>query len=60
MELYLENLKNMKEQYERKYSNNHSLDPSNVVYKSLLAERIMQEQDYIIKMLLEERMTIKS
>lgn len=59
MELYLKNLKNMKEQYE-KYSNKPSFGQSDVVYKSLLADRIIIEQDYIIQKLLEERMTIKS
>lgn len=59
LDYYFEDLKQSKEAYERNYANKRSFDPSDVIYKSLLAEHIMGTQDYIIKKLLEERMTIK-
>ena len=51
MKYSLENLKNLKEQY-KNYNNE--------IYRLILADRIISEQDYIIERLLEEKICVDS
>lgn len=58
MEYYLEHLKNMKVAYDE-YSRKLNLTTFDMAYKGMLADRIIQTQDYIIEKLLEEKKVIK-
>lgn len=59
MELEFENLKQLKATYEH-YSEKYNMNATTATYKRVLAERIIQTQDYIIEKLLEERMMVKT